>query len=109
MTDKIVVMSTCETREEAGRIASALMEKRLAACVNILPGVESVYRWKGKVETAQEFLLIIKTSRARFAELEALIGKVHSYEVPEVIALPIVAGGEGYLAWMDRELKSEEE
>jgi periplasmic divalent cation tolerance protein len=104
MTDKIVVLSTCASADEAGRIARELVDKRLAACVNILPAVRSVYRWKGAVEDEAEVLLVIKSSRALFSRLRAEIAKMHSYEVPETIAVPIVDGSESYLAWMDREL-----
>ena len=104
MTDKIVVLSACASPEEAERIARALVEKRLAACVNMLPAARSVYRWKGAIENEQETLLIIKSSRGHFDALRAEIEKMHSYEVPEVIALPMVAGAEAYLEWMSREL-----
>jgi periplasmic divalent cation tolerance protein len=104
MTDKVVVLSTCGSAEEAGRVARALVEKRLAACVNVLPGVRSVYRWKDAIEDEEEVLLLIKTSRALVEELRGEIERLHSYEVPEVIALAIVDGSEGYLAWMSREL-----
>ena len=97
MTDKIVVFNTCGSTEEAERIARALVSKRLAACVNLLPAVRSIYRWKGAVEDAQETLLVIKSSRALFDELRAEIEKLHSYEVAEVIAIPIVDGSEAYL------------
>ena len=104
MTDKIVVFSTCGSAEEAEKIARALVSKRLAACVNLLPAVRSLYRWKDAIEDAQEVLLVIKTSRALFAEVRAEIEKLHSYEVAEVIATPIVDGSEAYLEWMGREL-----
>lgn len=104
MTDKIVVLSTCASAEEAGRIARALVEKRLAACVNVVAGVRSIYRWKGVVEDAAEFLLVIKSNRALLQRLRAEIEKLHSYEVPEVIVVPIVDGSERYLEWLDREL-----
>src|SRR3984893_5612252 len=107
MTDKIVVLSTCASVEEANRIASELVEKRLAACVNLVSGVRSVYRWKDKIEESQEVLLVIKTSRALFENVRSQIEKVHSYELPEVIALPVVDGAEPYLEWMDRELVKE--
>ena len=107
MTDKIVVLSTCASADEAGRIARALVEKRLAACVNVVAGVRSVYRWKGAVEEEAEVLLVIKSSRALFAQLRIELERMHSYEVPEVVAVPIVEGSERYLAWMDRELVSE--
>ena len=102
MTDKCVVLVTCSTLAEARRIARAVVEARLAACVNILPGVvTSVYRWKGKVESARERLLLIKTSRKRLAKLQAAVEQLHSYEVPEFIAVPIVAGSRAYLEWVE--------
>lgn len=105
MTDKIVVLSTCSSREEAERVARQLVDRRVAACVNIVGGVRSVYRWQGKVEDSEEILLLIKSTRALFAELKEALAAAHSYEVPEVIALPVVDGSAAYLAWMDRELK----
>lgn len=108
MTDKIIVFSTCGSAEEAERIARALVSKRLAACVNLLPQVRSIYRWKGAVEDAQETLLVIKSSRALFDDLRAEIEKLHSYEVAEVIALPIVDGSEAYLEWLGREVIEKE-
>jgi periplasmic divalent cation tolerance protein len=101
LTDKIVVLVTCGSAREARRIARALVEKRLAACGNILEvPVRSIYRWKGKVETAKEYLLVIKTSRKRFAALQAEVKRLHSYDVPEIIALPIVEGSPEYLKWI---------
>jgi periplasmic divalent cation tolerance protein len=101
VTDHLVVLVTCRTAKEAERIARALVEARLAACGNILQSpVRSVYRWKNKVESAKEFLLLIKTSRRRFAKLQTAINKLHSYEVPEIIALPVAAGSPAYLAWV---------
>jgi len=107
MTDKIVVLSTCASSEEAERIARTLVEKKLAACVNILPAVRSIYRWKGAIEDDQETLLLIKTSRALFGDLRVEIQKLHSYEVPEAIAIPIVDGLERYLTWMADALRDE--
>ena len=104
MTDKIVVLTTCATAEEAGKIARALVSKKLAACVNVLPSVRSIYRWKGEMEEAQETQLVIKSSRGLFDAVRAEIEKLHSYEVAEVIALPIVDGSDGYLEWLGREL-----
>lgn len=102
LTDKFVVLVTCKTASEARRIAHAVLEARLAACVNIIPGaVESIYRWKGKVETARERLLLIKTSRKRLGKLQAMVQGIHSYDVPEFVAIPIEAGAPGYLAWLD--------
>ena len=102
MTDKLVVLVTCSSPAEARRIARAVVEARLAACVNILPGaVQSIYRWKGKVESARERLLLIKTSRRRLAKLRKTVEQLHSYDVPEFIALPIAVGSPAYLAWME--------
>jgi periplasmic divalent cation tolerance protein len=108
MTDKIVVLTTCGSAEEAEKIARALVSKKLAACVNVLPAVRSIYRWKGEVQDAVETLLVIKSSRALFDEVRAEIEKLHSYEVAEVIAVPIVDGSEAYLEWMGRELVERE-
>ena len=106
MTDKVVVLVTSSSLVEAQRIARAVVDARLAACVNILPGaVRSIYRWKGKVESARERLLLIKTSRKRLARLRAAVERLHSYDVPEFIALPIAAGAPKYLAWLDECLK----
>lgn len=103
VTDKIVVLVTCGSANEARRIARALVEARLAACGNIVEApVRSIYRWKGKVETAREYLLIVKSSRKRFAALEKAVKRLHSYDVPEIIALPIVVGSAGHLRWIDR-------
>ena len=102
MTDKFVVLVTCKTTAEARRIAHAVVDEKLAACVNILPGaVESIYRWKGKVETVRERLLLIKTSRKRLAKLQAMVQGIHSYDVPEFVAIPIEVGSPAYLAWID--------
>jgi periplasmic divalent cation tolerance protein len=101
MTGKIVVLVTCGSAKEARKIARAVVEQRLAACANIATSpVHSVYRWKGKVESAKEFLLIIKTTQARFAKLQAAIKRLHSYDVPEIIALPIAAAAADYLKWI---------
>ncbi len=105
MTDKIVILTTCGSAEEAERIARALVDARLAACVNMLPGVRSFYRWKGAIEDSAEVLLLIKSSRSLFAALRAELEKWHSYELPEVIALPVVEGSDGYLAWFEKELR----
>jgi periplasmic divalent cation tolerance protein len=101
MTDKIVVLVMCGSRKEARKIARAVVERRLAACVNEIGApVRSVYRWKGKVETAEEFLLVIKTTKRRFAALRAAVLELHSYEVPEIVALPVVKGSPAYLNWI---------
>lgn len=106
MTEKIVVLSTCASEEEARSIAAKLIEEKQAACVNILPSVRSIYRWQGKVEDSTECLMIIKTDRAHFASLRTVLESVHSYELPEVLALPVVDGSPNYLAWLDRELNA---
>ena len=106
MTDKIVVLVTCGSAKEARKIAWAVVEQRMAACANIVATpVQSVYRWKGRVESAKEFLLIIKTTQARFAKLKAEVKRLHSYDVPEIIALPIAAGGIDYLNWISESVK----
>ena len=104
MTDKIVVLCNCSSDDQAAKIARELVEKRLAACVNILPGVRSIYRWQGAIEDDSEVLLVIKSSRALFDRLRTEIEKLHSYEVPEVIALTVIDGTQNYLNWMDAEL-----
>lgn len=102
LTDKFVVLVTCPNARQAGRIARAVVEARLAACVNILPGaVTSIYRWKGKIESAEEKLLLIKTSRKWLVKLRETVEKLHSYDVPEFIALPIAEGSPAYLAWLN--------
>jgi len=108
MTDKIVVLSTCANQEEAERLARLLVDQRLAACVNVIPGVRSYYRWKGAVEAAGECLLIVKSSRDLFASLKAALEKAHSYEVPEVLAIPIVDGAANYLHWLGENLRSQD-
>ncbi len=106
MTGKIVVLVTCGSAKEARKIARAVVEQRLAACANIVTSpVHSIYRWRGKVESAKEFLLIIKSTQSRFAKLEAAIKRLHSYDVPEIIALPIVRGAATYLNWISDSVK----
>ncbi len=100
MSEYLQVSTTTASEEEARRIASALLERRLAACVQILGPIDSRYWWQGKIEAASEWLCLIKTSAARYEELEAAIAELHSYDEPEVIATPIVAGSEGYLGWV---------
>src|SRR5437870_3678664 len=103
MTDKIVILSTCDSEEQATRVARHLVEQRLAACVNILGGARSIYRWKDEIEEAAEWVLVIKSRRDLLAAVRAEISKIHSYEVPEVLSLQVVDGSESYLAWLDRE------
>jgi periplasmic divalent cation tolerance protein len=98
----VLVLVTCGSRVEARRIARAAVTQRLAACANLVEApIESVYWWKEKVEQAREFLLLMKTSRARLAALDAEVKRLHSYDVPEFIALPIVAGSRTYLHWLE--------
>ena len=100
MPQPILILSTCDSREQCERIAHALVSERLAACVNIVPGLTSVYRWQDQVETASEHLLVIKTTleRARAAEERAI--QLHSYDTPEWIRIPIEGGSERYLSWL---------
>lgn len=101
MKDKIVILVTCGSAAEGNRIARALVGARLAACGNLLEApVRSTYRWKGHVESAMEYLLLIKTSRRQFRRVQAKVKELHSYEVPEIIALPILEGLPAYLAWI---------
>jgi len=105
MTDKRLVLTTCGSLEEARRLAQALVERQLAACVNIVPQIESVYRWQGKVETAAEFLLLIKTTAGAFAALRDALIEIHSYDVPECIEIDIEDGNADYLAWIGESVR----
>src|SRR5713101_6491781 len=100
MTDKLLVLSTAGSESEARKIAQTLVERRLAACVNIVPRIQSVYRWEGKVEQAEEYLLLVKTVKARAALVRAVICELHSYDLPECIAIPIESGSSDYLKWL---------
>ncbi len=101
--NEMVVFITASTEEEAAGIARAVVEARLAGCVNIVKGIRSVYRWKGKVEDDSEVLMIVKTQRALFEQLTNKVMEHHSYSVPEIIGLPIVEGLENYLQWLREE------
>ncbi len=103
MTDALVVLVTVPTPERAAELARALVEERLAACGNVVPGLRSIYRWEGKVEDEPEALLVLKTTRARFDALRARVLELHSDQVPEVLALPVEAGSAAYLEWIGRE------
>ena len=96
----IVLFITTDSAEEARKIAEVLIEQKKAACVNIVPGVESVFRWEGKVDSARENLLVVKTKASLLDEVVKLVKKVHSYDVPEIIALPIIGGNKDYLDWI---------
>jgi len=100
MIEKRVVLSTCGSLEEAREIAQALVERKLAACVNIVPNIESIYRWKGEIESSSEHLLVIKTTAKAFPSLRDAIAGLHSYDVPECIELPITGGSAAYLKWI---------
>jgi len=104
-TERLVVFITVSGEEEGRKIARLLVGERMAACVNILPGVDSVFWWKGKIDSEQESLLIVKTKAALFPEVVDLVKSAHSYEVPEIVAMPIVAGNEDYLEWLDQECR----
>lgn len=101
--DTCLVITNCPDEETANRIALAVVEEKLAACVNILPRVQSIYRWQGAVESAVEVPLLIKTAAAAYPVLEAAIRERHPYDVPEIIALPITAGLPAYLNWVAEE------
>jgi periplasmic divalent cation tolerance protein len=105
MTNKLIILSTCGSEEEAAKIAQHLVDRRLAACVNVIPQVKSVYRWQQKVESAQEWLLLVKTTAERFALVRDEICGLHSYELPELIAIPIDDGSTAYLAWIEDNVK----
>jgi len=108
MDDKpLLVLNTCPDRETAAALARALVEQRLAACVNVLPGIESVYRWQETIETDHEVLLLIKTRAAAYPRLEAELRRLHPYELPEIIAVSIDGGISEYLSWINNEVTTE--
>lgn len=106
MTDKVVIMVTAASRRECRKIARHLVEAKLAACVNIAPAVESIYRWEGKITDEKEFVLLIKSTRELFPEIKAEISKIHSYHTPEIICLPIIDGSRNYLQWVSDSVKA---
>ena len=107
MTDKIVVLVTCGSAKEARRIGRALVEQKLVACANIFQApVQSIYSWKGKVESARECLIVLKTSRKCFTAVQRAVRRLHSYKVPEIIALPIAAGSSDYLSWISESVRA---
>jgi periplasmic divalent cation tolerance protein len=101
MTEHVIVSTTTPTREAAGLLAKVLVEARAAACVQVLGPIASEYRWKGELESSEEWLLLIKSTRSRFTLIERLIRENHPYEVPEILASPVAGGSESYLAWLD--------
>jgi len=108
MTDALVVLITAPKEEDAAAMANALVEGRLAACVNIIRQVRSIYRWQGKIEDDQEVLMIAKTRKECFSDLVNKVKELHTYSVPEIIALPVMDGFEGYLGWLKEETGSKE-
>jgi periplasmic divalent cation tolerance protein len=106
MSDPIVVLVTCGSEDEAIKIANALVEEHLAACVNLIAPIRSIYRWEGKIWDEKEWLLVIKTQKDRFKELEKEVKTLHSYSVPEIISLPIVEGSSAYLNWIRENTES---
>jgi periplasmic divalent cation tolerance protein len=100
-TDRIIVLITVGSEEEAHKIAELLVNEKKAACINIVPGVDSLFWWEGKLDSARESLLLVKTKASLFSEIISLVKEIHTYEVPEIIALPIIAGSEDYLKWLD--------
>ncbi len=105
MTDKRIVLTTCGSKDEAEKIAQYLVENRLAACVNIVPQVRSIYWWQGKVESAEELLLLVKTTTEKFTQVRDAIRRLHSYELPECAVLSIEDGSAAYLEWIEDSVK----
>lgn len=106
MFEPIVILVTCGSEEEAAKIAHALVEERLAACVNLISPIRSVYRWEGKIWDEKEWLLLIKARKETFKEIETRVKTLHSYSVPEIIALPILEGSSSYLHWIFENTRS---
>jgi len=100
MTNARIILTTAGSQEEAGKIAHGLVDRRLAACVNIVPRIESVYRWQGKVETAEEWLLLIKTQAKLFERVRDAVKELHSYDLPECVMLEVNGGSQEYLGWI---------
>jgi periplasmic divalent cation tolerance protein len=105
MTDKLLIFTTAGSDSEAERIATALVERKLAACVNVVPRIQSVYRWHDKVETAEEFLLVIKTVKTQQEQVQSVIRELHSYELPECVAIAVDSGSTEYLDWITGSVK----
>lgn len=105
MTDKRIVLTTCGSEEEAEKIAHHMIEKRLAACVNVVPKVKSIYRWKDQIESESEWLLLIKTNAGHVSRVREAITVLHSYELPECVVLAMEDGSEPYSNWIDESLK----
>lgn len=101
MTDKTIVFVTCESKDQAEQIAESVVKNKLAACVNVMPGVRSCYVWEGKLTWSDEVLLLIKTTRGRFDQLQDRIKAMHSYSVPEIVGVPIEDAFDKYIVWID--------
>lgn len=106
MSDFVQITTTTSTRENAEQIAAELVSRKLAGCVQVSGPIRSTYRWQGKVETAEEWMCFIKTSHAKVRDILQVLAEIHPYEVPEIIATPIVTGSERYLAWLDEQVSS---
>lgn len=104
MSDFVQITTTTSTRENAEQIAAELVSRRLAGCVQVSGPIRSTYRWQGKMETAEEWVCFIKTSLAKVRDIQQVLAEIHPYEVPEIIATPIVTGSERYLAWLDEQV-----
>ena len=104
MSEHLVVLITAGSQEEAERVAGALVMGRLAACANVIPGVTSIYRWDGQIQQDQEWLLVVKSQQAVLEDLVECVQELHSYDVPEIIALPVTGGSKAYLDWIDQEV-----
>jgi periplasmic divalent cation tolerance protein len=105
MTDKIIVLTTAGSKDEAHKIGRTLVERLLAACVNVVPRVTSIYRWQGQIEEAEEWLLIVKTTRSAFDQVRDAIVSLHSYQVPECISVSVDDGSAKYLDWIEQSVK----
>ena len=101
----IVILITAKDKKEADKIARALVKNKLAACVNIIGGLRSIFSWKGKVEAAKEALLVVKSRKEKFNKIAKLVNAIHSYDVPEIIAIPIVSGFKPYLNWINESVR----
>lgn len=107
MEDLVQVVTTVGSKDEADKIAGALVERRLAACVQLLGPIQSIYRWQAKIETSQEWMCMIKTTRARYAAVEEAIRQLHSYAVPEILAMPVERASQDYCRWLENEVKAD--
>jgi periplasmic divalent cation tolerance protein len=107
MNSPIIILSTTGSEDEASKIAEHLVSNRLAACVNIIPSITSVYRWKGEMNSDREILMVIKTDASRFEEIKTAVRNMHSYETPELIAIPIQQGLQQYLDWISESVSSQ--